>query len=168
MISCDLSKIKKLNEEGLDIWEIKSMISEGEFGDTNLLKQALAIVDNLLVSDTSKNNKFTFCPERIRILNALDRKEDALEAEEDLMLLLPETNNDRLLFMVKKSIREAEKNTTNFYMNRSLSVCDQILNNGYNDGYAAAKAAIIFIRDGKEAALKYISETPHDIFLTGT
>lgn len=138
---------------------IGTLIQEGMlWNDTSKLNRALVLIDEQLAADTTKNNKYFCYYSRSQILWLLNRQDEAMETSEQMMLLLPETSIDRLSFMMSKYIRENDKDSTDYYMAKAIEACEKALNNKFDGNAAIKKLEITYIKDGKEAALAYISD----------
>lgn len=120
------------------------------FDDTTRLEKALELSDYLLGVDTTTINKGHYYHQRFVIFNFLGRIDEAMANAEYAVLTLPENNSSRLAFFAIKYLREHNKDLADYYIEKTIAVCDSSLNVEYNEDMAINKIEIIYLRDGEK------------------
>lgn len=126
--------------------------------DTTLLKKALEISDYLLTVDTTNVNKRHYYHQRSMVFASLGRMDEAMNNAECAVLTLPERNPLRLIFLSTKYLKQQDKDSANYYLEKTIAVCDSSLHAKYNEDMAINKIKAIYLRDGEKKAKAYLSE----------
>jgi tetratricopeptide (TPR) repeat protein len=126
--------------------------------DTIILKRALELSNYLLSVDTSNIGKRQCYYYRSRIFFSLGRMDEAMANGEHAVLTLQENNPLRLIFMSVKYLRENNKDSATYYIEKINAVCDSSLNDEYNQDMAINKIKAIYLRDGEKNAKIYLSK----------
>lgn len=126
--------------------------------DTIMLKRALELSNYLLSVDTSTIGKRQCYLYRSRIFFSLGRMDETMANGEHAVLTLQENNPSRLIFLSEKYLRENNKDSATYYIEKTIAVCDSSLNNEYNEDMAINKIKAIYLRDGEKNAKIYLSE----------
>ena len=126
--------------------------------DTTILAKALELSDYLLSIDTTKINKRHYYQQRSMVFASLGRMDEAMTNAEHAILHLPEDNPSRLIFLSTKYLREHNKDSADYYIEKTIAVCDNSLNDVYNEDMAINKIKAIYLRDGEKKAKAYLSE----------
>jgi hypothetical protein len=126
--------------------------------DTIMLKRALELSNYLLSVDTSTISKRQCYLYRSRIFFSLGRMDETMANGEHAVLTLQENNPSRLIFLSEKYLRENNKDSATYYIEKTIAVCDSSLNNEYNENMAINKIKAIYLRDGEKNAKIYLSK----------
>ncbi len=126
--------------------------------DTIILKRALELSNYLLSVDTSNIGKRQCYYYRSRIFFSLGRMDEAMANGEHAVLTLQENNPSRLIFLSEKYLRENNKDSATYYIEKTIAVCDSSLNDEYNENMAINKIKAIYLRDGEKNAKIYLSK----------
>ena len=120
--------------------------------DTVMLERALKLSDRLLSIDTTNIGKRHYYHQRSMILCSLGRIDESMVNAERAVITLHENNPLRLLFFSVKYLRENKKDLADYYVEKTISVCDSSLNDEYNEDMAINKIKAIYLRDGEKKA----------------
>lgn len=126
--------------------------------DTAKLERALKLSDFLLSIDTTNIGKRHCYHHRSMIFFSLGHKDEAMANAEHAVLTLQANNPLRLIFMSAKYLREQNKDSAAYYIEKTIAVCDSSLNEEYNEDMAINKIKAIYLRDGEKKAKIYLSE----------
>jgi tetratricopeptide (TPR) repeat protein len=126
--------------------------------DTTKLERALKLSDFLLSIDTTNIGKRDCYRNRSMIFFSLGHMDEAMANAEYAVLTLPANNPLRLIFMSAKYLREHNKDSAAYYIEKTNAVCDSSLNEEYNQDMAINKIKAIYLRDGEKKAKIYLSE----------
>lgn len=126
--------------------------------DTIMLKRALELSNYLLSVDTSNIGKRQCYLYRSRIFFSLGRMDETMANGEHAVLTLQENNPSRLIFLSEKYLRENNKDSATYYIEKTIAVCDSSLNDEYNENMAINKIKAIYLRDGEKNAKIYLSK----------
>jgi len=126
--------------------------------DTIMLKRALELSNYLLSVDTSTIAKRQCYLYRSRIFFSLGRMDETMANGEHAVLTLQENNPSRLIFLSEKYLRENNKDSATYYIEKTIAVCDSSLNDEYNENMAINKIKAIYLRDGEKNAKIYLSK----------
>ena len=126
--------------------------------DTTMLERALKLSDFLLSIDTTNIGKRDCYRNRSMIFFSLGHMEEAMANAEYAVLTLQANNPLRLIFMSAKYLREHNKDSAAYYIEKTNAVCDSSLNEEYNEDMAINKIKAIYLRDGEKKAKIYLSE----------
>lgn len=126
--------------------------------DTIMLKRALELSNYLLSVDTSNIGKRQCYLYRSRIFFSLGRMDETMANGEHAVLTLQENNPSRLIFLSVKYLRENNKDSATYYIEKTITVCDSSLNDEYNENMAINKIKAIYLRDGEKNAKIYLSK----------
>ena len=126
--------------------------------DTIMLKRALELSNYLLSVDTSNIGKRQCYYYRSRIFFSLGRMDETMANGEHAVLTLQENNPLRLIFLSVKYLRENNKDSATYYIEKTNAVCDSSLNDEYNQDMAINKIKAIYLRDGEKNAKIYLSK----------
>lgn len=126
--------------------------------DTTMLEKALELSDYLLRVDTTNINKRHYYHQRSVVFASLGRMDEAMTNTEHAILYLPENNPLRLIFFSTKYLKEHNKDSADYYIEKTIVVCDSSLNDMYNEDMAINKMKAIYLRDGDKKAKAYLSE----------
>ena len=126
--------------------------------DTAKLERALKLSDFLLSIDTTNIGKRHCYHHRSMIFFSLGHKDEAMANAEHAVLTLQANNPLRLIFMSEKYLREHNKDSAAYYIEKTIAVCDSSLNEEYNEDMAINKIKAIYLRDGEKKAKIYLSE----------
>ena len=146
---------KGQNKEGIDKLcdSLDSMVFWGTMRpDTAMLERALELSDYLLSVDTTNIGKRHYYQQRSMVLGSLGRFDEALANAEHAVLTLEANNPLRLIFFSAKYLRENKKDLADYYVEKTISVCDSSLNEEYNEDMAINKVKAIYLRDGDKKA----------------
>ncbi|SDL98278.1 hypothetical protein, partial [Segatella bryantii] len=125
--------------------------------DTAKLERALKLSDFLLSIDTTNIGKRHCYHHRSMIFFSLGHKDEAMANAEHAVLTLQANNPLRLIFMSAKYLREQNKDSAAYYIEKTIAVCDSSLNEEYNEDMAINKIKAIYLRDGEKKAKIYLS-----------
>ena len=126
--------------------------------DTTMLERALKLSDFLLSIDTTNIGKRHCYHHRSMIFFSLGHMDEAMANAEHAVLTLQANNPLRLIFMSEKYLREHNKDSAAYYIEKTIAVCDSSLNEEYNEDMAINKIKAIYLRDGEKKAKIYLSE----------
>ena len=126
--------------------------------DTAMLERALKLSDFLLSIDTTNIGKRHCYRHRSMIFFSLGHMDEAMANAEHAVLTLQANNPLRLIFMSEKYLREHNKDSAAYYIEKTIAVCDSSLNEEYNEDMAINKIKAIYLRDGEKKAKIYLSE----------
>jgi tetratricopeptide (TPR) repeat protein len=126
--------------------------------DTTMLERALKLSDFLLSIDTTNIGKRHCYHHRSMIFFSLGHMDEAMANAEHAVLTLQANNPLRLIFMSEKYLREQNKDSAAYYIEKTIAVCDSSLNEEYNEDMAINKIKAIYLRDGEKKAKIYLSE----------
>lgn len=126
--------------------------------DTIMLKRALELSNYLLSVDTSNIGKRQCYLYRSRIFFSLGRMDETMANGEHAVLTLQENNPSRLIFLSVKYLRENNKDSATYYIEKTIAVCDSSLNDEYNENMAINKIKAIYLRDGEKNTKIYLSK----------
>ena len=84
--------------------------------------------------------------------------DEAMANAEHVVLTLQENNPLRLIFLSEKYLREHNKDSATYYIEKTIAVCDSSLNDEYNEDMAINKIKAIYLRDGEKNAKIYLSK----------
>lgn len=126
--------------------------------DTTKLERALKLSDFLLSIDTTNIGKRDCYRNRSMIFFSLGHMDEAMANAEHAVLTLQANNPLRLIFMSAKYLREHNKDSAAYYIEKTNAVCDSSLNEEYNEDMAINKIKAIYLRDGEKKAKIYLSE----------
>ena len=126
--------------------------------DTTMLERALKLSDFLLSIDTTNIGKRLYYRHRSIIFSSLGRMDEAMVNAEHAVLTLQANNPLRLIFMSEKYLREHNKDSAAYYIEKTIAVCDSSLNDEYNEDMAINKIKAIYLRDGEKKAKIYLSK----------
>ena len=126
--------------------------------DTTMLERALKLSDFLLSIDTTNIGKRHCYRHRSMIFFSLGHMDEAMANAEHAVLTLQANNPLRLIFMSEKYLREHNKDSAAYYIEKTIAVCDSSLNEEYNEDMAINKIKAIYLRDGEKKAKIYLSE----------
>ena len=146
---------KGQNKEDIDKLcdSLDSMVFWGTMRpDTAMLERALELSDYLLSVDTTNIGKRHYYQQRSMVLGSLGRFDEALANAEHAVLTLEANNPLRLIFFSAKYLRENKKDLADYYVEKTISVCDSSLNEEYNEDMAINKVKAIYLRDGDKKA----------------
>lgn len=125
--------------------------------DTSMLERALKLSDYLLRIDTSNIGKRHYYSQRSIIFSSLGHMNEAMTNAEHAALTLQTNNPLRLIFLSGKYLREHNKDSADYYIEKTIAVCDSSLNDEYNEDMAINKLKAIYLRDGEKGAKHYLS-----------
>ena len=138
---------------------LDNMVLRGSLrNDTTMLERALKLSDFLLSIDTTNIGKRLYYRHRSIIFSSLGRMDEAMVNAEHAVLTLQANNPLRLIFMSEKYLREHNKDSAAYYIEKTIAVCDSSLNDEYNEDMAINKIKAIYLRDGEEKARIYLLE----------
>ena len=138
---------------------LDNMVLRGSLrNDTTMLERALKLSDFLLSIDTTNIGKRLYYRHRSIIFSSLGRMDEAMVNAEHAVLTLQANNPLRLIFMSKKYLREHNKDSATYYIEKTIAVCDSSLNDEYNEDMAINKIKAIYLRDGEKKAKIYLSK----------
>ena len=138
---------------------LDNMVLRGSLrNDTTMLERALKLSDFLLSIDTTNIGKRLYYRHRSIIFSSLGRMDEAMVNAEHAVLTLQANNPLRLIFMSEKYLREHNKDSATYYIEKTLAVCDSSLNDEYNEDMAIKKIKAIYLRDGEKKAKIYLSK----------
>lgn len=138
---------------------LDNMVLRGSLrNDTTMLERALKLSDFLLSIDTTNIGKRLYYRHRSIIFSSLGRMDEAMVNAEYAVLTLQANNPLRLIFMSEKYLREHNKDSAAYYIEKTIAVCDSSLNDEYNEDMAINKIKAIYLRDGEKKAKIYLSE----------
>lgn len=138
---------------------LDNMVLRGSLrNDTTMLERALKLSDFLLSIDTTNIGKRLYYRHRSIIFSSLGRMDEAMVNAEHAVLTLQANNPLRLIFMSEKYLREHNKDSATYYIEKTIAVCDSSLNDEYNEDMAINKIKAIYLRDGEKKAKIYLSE----------
>ena len=126
--------------------------------DTAKLEKALELSNYLLSIDTTKRNRIHCYHHRSMIFAWLGRMDEAMADYERVVMCFPKNNPQRLNFMSVKYLKKHNKDSADYYIEKTISVCDKSLNKEFNEDMAMNKIKAIYLRDGEKAAKNYLSE----------
>lgn len=126
--------------------------------DTAMLERALELSDYLLSVDTTNIGKRHYYQQRSMFLGSLGRIDESMVNAERAVITLHENNPLRLLFFSVKYLRENKKDSADYYIEKTLSVCDSSLNEEYNEDMVINKVKAIYLRDGERKAKECLYE----------
>jgi tetratricopeptide (TPR) repeat protein len=126
--------------------------------DTTMLERALKLSDFLLSIDTTNIGKRHCYHHRSMIFFSLGHMDEAMANAEHAVLTLQANNPLRLIFMSEKYLREHNKDSAAYYIEKTIAVCDSSLNEEYNEDMAINKIKAIYLRDGEKNAKIYLLE----------
>ena len=138
---------------------LDNMVLRGSLrNDTTMLERALKLSDFLLSIDTTNIGKRLYYRHRSIIFSSLGRMDEAMVNAEHAVLTLQANNPLRLIFMSEKYLREHNKDSAAYYIEKTIAVCDSSLNDEYNEDMAVNKIKAIYLRDGEKKAKIYLSK----------
>ena len=138
---------------------LDNMVLRGSLrNDTTMLERALKLSDFLLSIDTTNIGKRLYYRHRSIIFCSLGRMVEAMVNAEHAVLTLLAINPLRLIFMSEKYLREHNKDSATYYIEKTIAVCDSSLNDEYNEDMAINKIKAIYLRDGEKKAKIYLSK----------
>ena len=138
---------------------LDKMVLEGTLrNDTTMLERALKLSDFLLSIDTTNIGKRLYYRHRSIIFSSLGRMDEAMANAEHAVLTLQANNPLRLIFLSEKYLREHNKDSATYYIEKTIAVCDSSLNDEYNEDMAINKIKAIYLRDGEKKAKIYLSK----------
>ena len=138
---------------------LDKMVLEGTLrNDTTMLERALKLSDFLLSIDTTNIGKRHCYRHRSMIFFSLGHMDEAMANAEHAVLTLQANNPLRLIFMSEKYLREHNKDSAAYYIEKTIAVCDSSLNEEYNEDMAINKIKAIYLRDGEKKAMSCLSE----------
>ena len=138
---------------------LDNMVLRGSLrNDTTMLERALKLSDFLLSIDTTNIGKRLYYRHRSIIFSSLGRMDEAMVNAEHAVLTLQANNPLRLIFMSEKYLREHNKDSSTYYIEKTIAVCDSSLNDEYNEDMAINKIKAIYLRDGEKKAKIYLSK----------
>ena len=138
---------------------LDNMVLRGSLrNDTTMLERALKLSDFLLSIDTTNIGKRLYYRHRSIIFSSLGRMDEAMVNAEHAVLTLQANNPLRLIFMSEKYLREHNKDSAAYYIEKTIAICDSSLNDEYNEDMAINKIKAIYLRDGEKKAKIYLSE----------
>ena len=138
---------------------LDNMVLRGSLrNDTTMLERALKLSDFLLSIDTTNIGKRLYYRHRSIIFSSLGRMDEAMVNAEHAVLTLQANNPLRLIFMSEKYLREHNKDSAAYYIEKTIAVCDSSLNDEYNEDMAINKIKAIYLRDGEKKARIYLLE----------
>ena len=138
---------------------LDNMVLRGSLrNDTTMLERALKLSDFLLSIDTTNIGKRHCYRHRSMVLSSLGRMDEAIANAEHAVLTLQANNPLRLIFLSEKYLREHNKDSATYYIEKTIAVCDSSLNDEYNEDMAINKIKAIYLRDGEKKAKIYLSK----------
>lgn len=138
---------------------LDNMVLRGSLrNDTTMLERALKLSDFLLSIDTTNIGKRLYYRHRSIIFSSLGRMDEAMVNAEHAVLTLQANNPLRLIFLSEKYLREHNKDSAAYYIEKTIAACDSSLNDEYNEDMAINKIKAIYLRDGEKKAKIYLSE----------
>lgn len=138
---------------------LDNMVLRGSLrNDTTMLERALKLSDFLLSIDTTNIGKRLYYRHRSIIFSSLGRMDEAMVNAEHAVLTLQANNPLRLIFLSEKYLREHNKDSAAYYIEKTIAVCDSSLNDEYNEDMAINKIKAIYLRDGEKKAKIYLSK----------
>ena len=138
---------------------LDNMVLRGSLrNDTTMLERALKLSDFLLSIDTTNIGKRLYYRHRSIIFYSLGRMDEAMVNAEHAVLTLQANNPLRLIFLSEKYLREHNKDSAAYYIEKTIAVCDSSLNDEYNEDMAINKIKAIYLRDGEKKAKIYLSK----------
>ena len=138
---------------------LDNMVLRGSLrNDTTMLERALKLSDFLLSIDTTNIGKRLYYRHRSIIFSSLGRMDEAMVNAEHAVLTFQANNPLRLIFLSEKYLREHNKDSAAYYIEKTIAVCDSSLNDEYNEDMAINKIKAIYLRDGEKKAKIYLSE----------
>lgn len=138
---------------------LDNMVLRGSLrNDTTMLERALKLSDFLLSIDTTNIGKRLYYRHRSIIFSSLGRMDEAMANAEHAVLTLQANNPLRLIFLSEKYLREHNKDSAIYYIEKTIAVCDSSLNDEYNEDMAINKIKAIYLRDGEKKAKIYLSK----------
>ena len=152
---------KGQNKEDIDKLcdSLDSMVFWGTMRpDTAMLERALELSDYLLSVDTTNIGKRHYYQQRSMVLGSLGRIDESMVNAERAVITLHENNPLRLIFFSAKYLRENKKDLADYYVEKTISVCDSSLNEEYNEDMAINKVKAIYLRDGERKAKECLYE----------
>lgn len=153
--------VKGQNKEELNKLRdsLDNMVLRGSLrNDTTMLERALKLSDFLLSIDTTNIGKRLYYRHRSIIFSSLGRMDEAMANAEHAVLTLQANNPLRLIFLSEKYLREHNKDSATYYIEKTIAVCDSSLNDEYNEDMAINKIKAIYLRDGEKKAKIYLSK----------
>lgn len=153
--------VKGQNKENLNNLRdsLDKTVLEGTLcNDTTMLERALKLSDYLLSIDTTNIGKRQCYRHRSIIFSSLGRMDEAMANAEHAVLTLQANNPLRLIFLSVKYLREHNKDSAAYYIEKTIAVCDSSLNDEYNEDMAVNKMKAIYLRDGEKNAKIYLSK----------
>lgn len=153
--------VKGQNKENLNNLRdsLDKMVLEGTLrNDTTMLERALKLSDFLLSIDTTNIGKRHCYRHRSMIFSSLGYMDEAIANAEHAVLTLQANNPLRLIFLSGKYLREHNKDSAAYYIEKTIAVCDSSLNDEYNEDMAINKIKAIYLRDGEKKAKIYLSK----------
>lgn len=138
---------------------LDNMVLRGTLcNDTTMLERALKLSDYLLSIDTTNIGKRQCYRHRSIIFSSLGRMDEAMVNAEHAVLSLHENNPLRLTFLATKYLKEHNRDSADYYIEKTIAVCDNSLNVAYNEDMAINKIKAIYLRGGEKKAKNYLSE----------
>ena len=138
---------------------LDNMVLRGSLrNDTTMLERALKLSDFLLSIDTTNIGKRLYYRHRSIIFSSLGRMDESMVNAEHAVLTLQANNPLRLIFLSEKYLREHNKDSATYYIEKTIAVCDSSLNDEYNEDMAINKIKAIYLRDGEKKAKIYLSK----------
>lgn len=138
---------------------LDNMVLRGSLrNDTTMLERALKLSDFLLSIDTTNIGKRLYYRHRSIIFSSLGRMDEAMANAEHAVLTLQANNPLRLIFLSEKYLREHNKDSATYYIEKTIAVCDSSLNDEYNEDMAINKIKAIYLRDVEKKAKIYLSK----------
>lgn len=138
---------------------LDNMVLRGSLrNDTTMLERALKLSDFLLSIDTTNIGKRLYYRHRSIIFSSLGCMDEAMANAEHAVLTLQANNPLRLIFLSEKYLREHNKDSATYYIEKTIAVCDSSLNDEYNEDMAINKIKAIYLRDGEKKAKIYLSK----------
>ena len=138
---------------------LDNMVLRGSLrNDTTMLERALKLSDFLLSIDTTNIGKRHCYRHRSMVFSSLGHMDEAIANAEHAVLTLQANNPLRLIFLSEKYLREHNKDSAAYYIEKTIAVCDSSLNDEYNEDMAINKIKAIYLRDGEKKAKIYLSK----------
>ena len=151
---------EKHSEEANEILDsMLDLIQDGMIKrDAIMLNEALKISERFMDTNPSRTQLMSYYNNRSTIFVLLNRMDEAYIESEKIVLLLDESHPQRLLFFGGKYFLKHNEDSSKYYLNRLIKVCEQKLNEKYDDSAAFYKIQAIFLLQGEDASKKYLGE----------
>ena len=151
--------LSKRNDLAVD--SVALMLRDGQLHhDSLLLIKAIELSDRIL-SDSenlTQNQKFRCYYHRALIFATLGRMDEAYENREKTALCMNQNNPERLLYYGYKYKMTNNQDSSKFYIDKLVTVCDNLLVEDFNSNIVFYKVRAIYLRDGEIEAKSYLKK----------